>query len=1812
MQKRRDLVKRLVASLIAFSLVFTNFATLGSALVVYAADDNRDSISFSAQFVMIENSEENTEEPADVNQDENQEVTEFESQVEETMNDDSSVGSIENDNEADETSTEQVNEAEISEEGEKSEEELPTYEEPNGELEEELPTYDEPNGESEEELSTYEESESEPEEELSISEEPTEDAEEPAQTVEEQPVEEPAEEVSEGQVLENGLALEITVGVNDSGYLKNAKVDIKDLANQIFTLKDDISLGEFIQSIEDGKIKLKQINNGTEIKVYIPIELKTEEYVNIAKLQEGVEVVLTTTYVNNEGSEEILTKSVKPVLGIQNDFNLVVGSEIEKFIPYTKDGVNEALVQIRVTIGAEGNTELPIKDTTTRVTIPEIEGTEIKDVSVAAISTGYTNGLTNGEVVFTTENWSYSEGAVNITVDNVQKDGMYKRTAGNDEYIISYKYANVGDISEKKISSTVEVKSNVFTSEGTKEISNQIEKEYDLSQANSNIITYELTRKTGEISKGYLYANANSEGEAEYEIEYDNTLDVNISRVDLVKVIEIRESDEYFTDGEGNRYTLDGNTYYKTVRVNRENLLSIIGENGSLELLLEDGTSLIEVNKDTEDEGDGYITISFGENRIGKIIIRINNPEAEGILDIVSTKAIERATYGKIDLAGFTSMNSEYIAAAELVEGIVTEMGGKAVSTELVNTITDPTISLSRNDLSTLVKNEDIEIEISLNNATPISDMYKNPVFELTLPREVEEVEIKDINLLYGNDELEIGNVETLRNENGNIVLKITLNGVQTKYVASDSTRGTSIILKTDMTVDMYTASRNSKIEMNYYNEDATNYGLGTDWKMLTEQSNYMLIGRQGTYDTALNIVAPEGLVNAQMISNYKDDASIISINQGSKQDTIGTFKDARTAEMKMIVINNSEETMEDVSILGRTMFNGNKAVVTGEALGSNFDAPMVSEIIAQGGKTVRVYYSENGEATKDLNDIDNGWTEEVNDFTKIKSFLIVVDEKVEVGDILVYSYNFNIPANLTNNIDLAGTFATYYKGKSSESVTEADKILLTTGDAPILKVETVSDIDENTAVEGEHIKYTVRVTNEGRTTSTNTVVNSIIPDGTTYVNENGELEPDTTELRIELGNIAPGRTHEATYEVVVDSDTEVYDEIRPDNNVESDGLEEPIYTTVENPILIQSAQASVRLTSDMTKYVIQGGKEVTYTTHIVNKNGEALKNCKIEQNIPEGLKFVEAYIEEFNNDGITTYKGTEGVYNSETRTVTWEIDEIKNFKNFKVKVVGENISELEKTLVSKAKFSAENLNKEYSSNELSITIARPQIETTYYSSKDNKYIKEGDVVEYILELKNTGKVVANDLDISNSVPEDFKVVSVECTKDDGYSFKALAVQNVNLDLELLAGQSAKVVLKCIAENLDTNTAEKQTSNTWQVSGTNVDVISTRNLDSIIQKNPDQSRVSTTKNNDLNFKDNELSELVSASEVYINSNSNEKTKENDIQSTYRIIGRAFNDLNKNGQRDDNESGMANIVAKLCDASSQKIVAQVVTNDAGEYVFNNVTPGNYYVKFEYDSSKYQVTDYKKEGVNADRNSDAIVSNYKAVTDKITVTDTSISDIDVGFYTAGIFDLSIDANVNRLTVQNEEETTTYEMENSKLAKIDIDPKYADSTKIFVEYTIDVSNKGEISGYVKSLMSYLPTELELDTSLNANWYIGTDGNAHTRELENVLIQPGETKTITLILTKQMTEDGTGLVNNTFEIESTFNEYAIADIDSTEGNHADGEDDMSSVDVIIGIKTGGSMINVMLITSTLIVLLAALYVIKLRIDNKNGEVMI
>ena len=87
-------------------------------------------------------------------------------------------------------------------------------------------------------------------------------------------------------------------------------------------------------------------------------------------------------------------------------------------------------------------------------------------------------------------------------------------------------------------------------------------------------------------------------------------------------------------------------------------------------------------------------------------------------------------------------------------------------------------------------------------------------------------------------------------------------------------------------------------------------------------------------------------------------------------------------------------------------------------------------------------------------------------------------------------------------------------------------------------------------------------------------------------------------------------------------------------------------------------------------------------------------------------------------------------------------------------------------------------------------------------------------------------------------------------------------------------------------------------------------------------------------------------------------------------------------------------------------------------------------------------------------------------------------------------------------------------------------------------------------------------MPSDLKFSSELNKDWYqTGTD--LYNTSLANEKITAGQSKSVKLTLTKAMTENNTGLINNTAEIAESYNELGIADSKSTPGNRVKGESD-------------------------------------------------
>ena len=268
---------------------------------------------------------------------------------------------------------------------------------------------------------------------------------------------------------------------------------------------------------------------------------------------------------------------------------------------------------------------------------------------------------------------------------------------------------------------------------------------------------------------------------------------------------------------------------------------------------------------------------------------------------------------------------------------------------------------------------------------------------------------------------------------------------------------------------------------------------------------------------------------------------------------------------------------------------------------------------------------------------------------------------------------------------------------------------------------------------------------------------------------------------------------------------------------------------------------------------------------------------------------------------------------------------------------------------------------------------------------------------------------------------------------------------------------------------------------------------------------------------------------------------------------------------------------------LINASTGSVVNQSSTSGNGSYSFQNIADGSYIVGFKYDTTKYSATEYRAAGSSETDNSDVVTREITvngqnqrlAVTDEIQISGNAVSNIDAGFSENTIFDLSLQKNVRRILVQTSKQTKEYDEKDTKLAKIELHRKDIQGATVLIEYVIKVTNEGETPGFAGDIIDYQPKELTFSSEINRDWY-SAEGKLHNQTLANTLINPGETKEVSLTLTKTMTEDNAGAVQNIAEISKAANDLGQSDKDSTPGNNKDGEDDKSSADVIISIGTG------------------------------------
>lgn len=1628
--------------------------------------------------------------------------------------------------------------------------------------------------------------------------------------------------------------LNIALNVKKAGYIKDAVVDFSDTNFKIVKTEESDS----IQAVdaENKKISFNQINNGENVTETINIALDKKDEISEDMFDRDNTIKFTGTYVNAKGEEVAVKKDiVVHTSWTASTAKAKLDYEITKYIPYSANNVSKLITQGKITSYVE-NSVLPIKNTNIEVNAPKINNKYPEAVTVVANSTNATNGDANGDN-FSKNNWSYDSttGKITITVNNNAVNGKIqwaKNTA--DEFIVTYIYSS--DVYEAVKDSVTRVtydassSMNLYVKSGVNKVSAHVDGYEDQTKKIGDIVEF-TSNATQSISKGYIYNNKNAADENKKETEYVAQYTAHVSYADVIDAIVLKQDIDQFVTANGSEQstTVGGvnYAYNKTLAISKQEFNKVFGENGEITILNEAGTTLATINKDTEVK-DNKIVVNLVPFNTNSITIKTSKPQAEGNVIFEITKALAKnIEYSTSQLKNFTQIKTQVTGTA------------KNADTDIVNTestknidLTEPTqkasITTSNNRLSTIVKNENVEIKVTLENDSADDTMYTNPKIKITFPKNIETINVKDCNV-YFDDELEIDEDSVMSYENGDgtKTLELKLKGTQTKY-NNAAAKGATVVLTTDITLNTLTPTTNTQITAEITNGDSTVTNVATDVKY----------------------IAPSGVVTTNSMTGYNGDEKIEVINGESQKALIPTKAEQKEVTYTMNVINNYENTLDHVVVLGRTPFKDNKDVSTSLSLGSNITMPLASGITVTGvdASKVTIYYSENGEATTDLSNSQNGWTTSVTDYTKIKSYMIVLNEDYAMngGDTFTFTYKATLPANLDYDQEVYENYGVFFNNnKTSGTITDkaiATKIGFTTGSIAKLDAKLISTIGEGASVKsGEILEYELTINNTGVVDAENTTVEIKLPPELSFIPQDGDdytykvpEDEEYDESRYEeLLNLPENEVIDLTkYENLI-SELQQYE----DNDVDSEVLKINLGKITANSTLKKTLK--FRAQSDETKKVelkatVGYSDMISVETNTVSniiekvyfdtqigskykslKEGETYsfqialrssqynyelenesvdnsrKNTVVTITLPDELEYDSIKLTRFNEDTFEEddITSTANVKVS-GRKVTVKVGDVDGERgktliiNTKVGKLANEVYKKEVTITSNIK--ADNTETE-NIDDISVTINKPGINVAQTANiPTGTTISAGENFAYTFTIQNLSDIYLNDVEFTDALPTEVTFKYLEIVYEDGTidsSFDINSDGSINTKFYLSAGQKVTINIHVVANSIDNDT---EISNKAKF------------------KNEDIGEVET----------NSVSHIVKHFEkTDVNVDPDDTNKE-----TRKVIGTVWVDANKDGVKDANEQRVSGVKVLLLNNNTSNIAMDsnneqciTTTGTDGSYMFNNVPQGKYSVIFFYDSANYSPTTYKKSGVSEEQNSDAIdkTVNYEgkdqiaAVTEEIVLADTNQFNIDLGIVEDAKFDLKLDKVVQAITVNNGKNTKEH-VYNSKLAKLDFESKYANTSSMVVEYKFTITNEGGIAGYVKKLADYLPEELKFNSELNKDWYEGKDGVIYNASLANTIINPGESKEVTLILTKNMNgDDDFGLINNSAEIYETSNDYGALDIDSTPGNKATNEDDYSTANVLTSVKTGDVVIYTTLIITIITIVGVGIYMIKKKV---------
>ena len=1573
--------------------------------------------------------------------------------------------------------------------------------------------------------------------------------------------------------------LYVDVSVKNEGYF-NGEIKI---ADGNFNIKSD-ELDPQVTEIKDNVVKLKQINAGSTATIKLAIEAKKENTVKETTLAGKTTVELGGQYINSKNVEKNKFIEISGKDEVEIDWKSSEDTKVEldgRLLTnsvYDVNGENKRLVQMLINSKVTNN-NYPVKNTEITLNVPE----KVEDVKVTARST---NG-TNSKAEFGDSNYEYNkaENKLTINLSNEDKENVSWEKEASDIFVVTYVLNKDENIANEEIQ--IQDKITLYDNKEITENKNvHIEEEID------GVISSTIESNENEIYKGKIYT-----GE---ERDYTETNKINVDYIEeSEEKIEIEQKEATYLEGENEKAA---NILYKETKISKDEFLKIFGENGYITVKSADGTVIANINKDTEANEEGKIVITYPDGQ-KEVKLETSKPENIGTINIENTKAILSAGYGRDEIKGLTGIKEKVTTNKKVAEKVIT----------LKETETSGNINLDVSKISTVADSQTITVSATLESNDESKDLYKNPTVTVKLPKEM-TVKSAQYAALYKNG-LEVESTSSDKNENGESEVTIKFKGEQEKY---DVSGGTKIALKLDVATNKLTPSKTSQIEMTYSNENKN---------------------EQKTVATDINFESQYGIMIYNQIVNYNNSGdNIVTLDKETAYGELSTNAAQKDLTLNTALINNYGENVTNVTLIGQIPANQDDESYVAK----------LNELQTNNGK-LKIYYSNQKDAKAD----DQSWGEYREDAV---SYKVVVDE-MEKEEVIKLNVPVTVPENLKYN--KKGSFSSVvtcdYQG-NTESNTSNIVLATKTGMAESSEERTVTNetktglntqisatvgndsLSENDNIyEGETIKYKVTITNNTGKDYTNVTVKANQKNGyvwnlvekegknpyyNTTTKEHFYEVSNSNEITLEtIASLKNGESKTFEYEASVYmlnnekiNGTETQGTITVVS--EDKGLNETI-STIKNNIKSAELQVSI-LNGSANEIELSNGGTVKSKLVIKNLTNETLKDMDVKVAFSKNLK-PDANITESIEDKVTFKEietSKEGI-----KTLVLKVNSINAGDSLQIDMFpsssisdgkeSENVWMLAEAITS-------NKNS-YISNKLTRTVTEYTADLKL--AQQGEY-EDGKEINISSDKLNDGDKIGLTATITNNEQKEHKVSfeynldrmldveSAKITTEAGEEdiLGQLSYNNLRKNEQTLKpGETVKinVVGKVDALNTEsiTNTLKVSDEENGRRKDDELTILVNKTENPVIEPENNNNNNNNNDNNNNNSGDNNNNNSGENNNSGNNQNNNNSSSSDDDDVRYTISGLVWLDSDRDGRRSSTEELKGDIEVNAINAETGKVEATTKTDGDGTYKLDLVK-GKYILVFKYDTNVYTTTTYQVKGANDTENSDAISREISIDGNTITAgtTDTinlekNISNIDVGLILRSTFDLKLQKYVGKITVKNDSKTSEYaQKENTTLAKAEIKSKNLSGSLVVIEYKIKVTNTGDVAGYARNIVDYMPSSLSFNSSLNSDWYI-SGNNLYNTSLANTKIEPGESKELTLVLTKTMTDSNTGLVNNKAEIAESSNELGIKDETNEKG----------SADVIISVSTGALVNYVATTIITLIVLAGLAYLVNKKYLSKR-----